>query len=137
MVALPLVLAIIDVNAHVRPLNWSFGWIMILLGFLSGWTLGIFFHRDDFLGGYASFRRRIVRLGHISLVALGMLNLLFGMSPWPVAGTTQSAIAAACFVAGAILMPAVCFLTAWRASMRLLFPIPVAALIAAVAFTVF
>src|SRR3954451_20533551 len=118
-----LLLAVADAAPHVRPLNWSAGWFMILLGFLGGAGLGLCFHRDEFLGGYASFRRRIVRLGHISLVALGMLNLLFGMSPWPVAGTTQSAIAAACFVAGAILMPAVCFLTAWRASMRLLFPI--------------
>jgi hypothetical protein len=34
-------------------------------------------------------------------------------------------------------MPAVCFLTAWRASLRRLFPLPVAALIAAVGLTVF
>ena len=133
---MPLMLAAASDAVRVRPLNWSFGWIWILVGFLSGAAIGLRFHRD-FWGGYASFRRRIVRLGHISLVALGMLNLLFTMSPWPVPGTVQSNVASACFVAGAVLMPAVCFLTAWRPSMRRLFPIPVAALVAAVVFTVF
>src|SRR5690348_16764829 len=109
----PLLLA-----ADPRPLNWSFGWIWILAGFVSGAGIGLFYHRDDFWGGYSSFRRRIVRLGHICFVALGMLNLLFALSPCPAPGTMQSTIASACFVAGAVLMPAVCFLTAWRTSMR-------------------
>jgi hypothetical protein len=49
----------------------------VLLAFATGAGLGLFFHRDDFLGGYNSFRRRIVRLGHIALAALGMLNVIF------------------------------------------------------------
>src|SRR4051794_35973183 len=103
MLAMPLMLAAASDVVRVRPLNWSFGWVWILLGFLSGAAIGLRFHREDFLGGYTSFRRRIVRLGHISLVALGMLNLLFATSPWPAPGSVQSNIASMCFVAGAVL----------------------------------
>ena len=60
--------------------NWTFGWLLILSAFLTGAGIGIFFERDDFLGGYGSFRRRLLRLGHISLAALGMLNVLYGLS---------------------------------------------------------
>src|SRR6266540_3922856 len=47
-------------------LNWQFGWWLLLFAFVTGAGLGLFFHRDDFLGGYNSFRRRIVRLGRIA-----------------------------------------------------------------------
>src|SRR2546428_11293398 len=90
--------------------NWCFGWAFILLGFISGAMIGLRFHREDFLGGYTSLRRRLVRLGHISFVALGMLNVLFALSPFTHAGTRAAAMASICFIAGSILMPAVCFL---------------------------
>src|SRR6185436_7615620 len=63
-----------------HALNWYAGWGLILAAFVSGAGIGLFFHRDDFWGGYTSFRRRIVRLGHIALAALGMINLLFAIS---------------------------------------------------------
>lgn len=61
-------------------LNRQAGWSLILCGFVSGSLLGLGFHRAEFLGGYGSFRRRLLRLGHIALVALGMLNVLFSVS---------------------------------------------------------
>jgi hypothetical protein len=114
-----------------HPLNFFAGWTLVLLGFLSGAVLGIGFHREDFLGGYTSFRRRIVQLGHIALVALGIVNVVFSISPWP-RGGAAAAIASLSFLAGGIAMPAACFLTGWRESFRLLFCIPVAALLIAV-----
>ena len=57
--------------APFHALNWAAGWWLILSGFVVGAGLGLFFHRDDFWGGYDSFRRRIFRLGHIALEALG------------------------------------------------------------------
>ncbi len=106
--------------------NWFAGWTLILSGFLTGAGLGLFFHQEKFLGGYTSFRRRIVRLGHIALVALGALNVLYSVS-CPASGG-----ASLCFIAGGISMPLVCFLTGWKAALRRLFPIPVALLVAAV-----
>jgi hypothetical protein len=104
-------------------MNWAAGWWLILAGFASGALVGLFFHRADFLGGYGSFRRRMLRLGHIALCALGMLNLIVGLS-------SQSSVL---FVAGGVMMPAVCFLTAWEERYRRLFFVPVVTLVAAVA----
>jgi len=113
-----------------HALNFLGGWTLVLLGFISGAAIGIGFRRDDFLGGYSSFRRRIIRLGHIALVALGIINVVFSISPGPHGGAA-AAVASAGFLIGGIAMPAVCFLTSWREGFRSLFCIPVAVLIAA------
>lgn len=122
-------------NAPAHLLNWYFGWSAILAGFATGALLGLFFHRDEFLGGYASFRRRIVRLGHIALPALGMMNLIYSLSPWPLPDLPEAQRASVCFVVGGVAMPLVCFLTGWKKEFRHLFFIPVTSLILAVLFT--
>jgi len=102
-------------------INEAFGWLWIGLGFGSGALLGLGFAREDFLGGYSAWPRRLVRLGHISLVALGALNILFAFSaarialpaPWP-------GIASWSMVAGSILMPVCCGIAAkWRGAVPL------------------
>ena len=40
----------------------------------------MFFHGEDWLGGYGSWRRRMLRLGHISMIGTGLLNLAFALS---------------------------------------------------------
>jgi hypothetical protein len=113
-------------------MNWYFGWGLILTAFVTGAIVGVFFHREDFLGGYASFRRRILRLGHIALAALGMINVLYGLSPVAAEPSLPARIASVGFIIGGVTMPAVCFLTSWRAGFRLLFFVPVTALVIAV-----
>lgn len=109
------------------PLNYLGGWGLVLLGFLSGAALGLRFHRDDFLGGYASFRRRILRLGHIACVALGMLNIL--MSATMPSGARWAALL---LMLGGVFMPSVCFLTAWNDRFKALFFVPVLCLVGGV-----
>jgi hypothetical protein len=121
------------VNGPCHPLNWYAGWGLLLTAFVTGGLLGLGFHRPAFLGGYGSFRRRLVRLGHIALAALGMLNLLYALSPWPGPSQWQAAAASACFVVGGVAMPLVCFLAAWKEPFRHLFVLPVLALVLAVA----
>ena len=105
------------------------GWCLVLVGLVAGLLLGLGFHRDGFLGGYASLRRRLVRLGHIALVALGALNVLWALS----AGSLGAPAAAApLFLAGSILMPAMCFLVAWQPKLRLAFAAPALCLTCAV-----
>lgn len=116
-------------------INWYFGWAMILTAFVTGAGIGLFFHRDDFLGGYASFRRRILRLGHIALAALGMINILFAISMKAVEPSPQVQAASVCFMVGGVTMPGVCFLSAWHTGFRHLFFIPVTALVAAAILT--
>jgi hypothetical protein len=104
------------------------GWIGMLLGVATGATIGLFFHNDEWLGGYSSYRRRLVRLGHISFFGLGFLNMIFAFSVAPLnlrdGGLT---LASWSLITGSVTMPACCFLTAWRKSLRHLFPIPVLA----------
>ena len=118
-----------------HPLNWQAGWLLILASFATGAAIGLFFHRDDFLGGYQSFPRRLLRLGHIALAALGAINVLFSLSPWPPAVTGLSSAASLCFVVGGVAMPSVCFLTAWRRPFRHLFALPVVTLVLAALLT--
>ena len=131
----PAPLAIVAATSVPHPINWWIGWSMILAAFVGGAIVGIWFHQENFLGGYTSFRRRIVRLGHIALAELGILNVVFALSPWPEPGEGIAWAASACFVVGGLLMPLVCFLTGWRAAWRHAFFIPVLCLIAAVIFT--
>lgn len=109
------------------------GWVAMLSGAGTGAVLGLFFHRDGWAGGYASFRRRMLRLGHISFFGIGFLNFLFGLTltvvvlPQP-----HVAIASTGFLVAVIAMPLVCFLTAWKRPMRHLFAIPVLAVLAGI-----
>ena len=64
-------------TAGAAQINLLVAWVWILLGFLSGFGLGLNFHREDWLGGYGSYKRRLFRLGHISFFGLGALNLMF------------------------------------------------------------
>lgn len=109
------------------------GWLDMLAGILSGAVVGLFFYRDEWMGGYGSWRRRLTRLGHISFFGLGFLNLLFAAtSSQLLLGRLSLRIASAGLIAGAITMPICCFLSAWRKPLRHLFPIPVVALTAGI-----
>jgi len=112
------------------------GWSGMLGGALSGAVLGLFFHKENWLGGYASFRRRLARLGHISFFGLGFLNLIFAFTNQLVALPDRPArLAAGALIAAAVTMPACCFLAAWRPTFRHLFAVPVASLFAGIAAT--
>jgi hypothetical protein len=109
---------------------------MVLLGFASGALLGLGFDREGFLGGYGSWRRRLVRLGHISCVMLGVLQLLAALTP--IAGD-RTRLANACWIAwrvGSFSMPLACFLSAWKPACKRLFAVPVACLVSAAAMTI-
>lgn len=115
-----------------HAVNFLAGWWLILAAFVTGAAIGLGFHRENFLGGYGSFRRRLTRLGHIALAALGGLNVLYGLAPVPV-----STVPGRLLLAGAIAMPLVCFLSAWKQTFRHLFFIPVVLLVSAVMLILF
>ena len=119
------------------PVNEAFGWVWILAGLVSGLVLGLFFHRDDWLGGYGSFRRRLIRLGHISFLGLGILNILFASSlPRLHLEGATAALASGALIVGGVTMPACCGLMAWRRGLHLLFAVPVASLLLGVSLIV-
>ena len=133
------------------------GWVMVLLGFIVGAIFVIFAPKEDWLGGYTSSRRRLLRLGHIALIALGTLNIIV----WLVLKTTHPsvgglhdtlkiplrsasqnltaatnslcglpALMAGLFLLGGVLMPITCFLSAMDFKWQYLFSLPAVFLIA-------
>jgi hypothetical protein len=121
-----------NVAMFIQPpeLNLALAWSWVALGLGSGMVLGLFFHREQWLGGYASLKRRLYRLGHISFFGLGVLNLCFYFTVRELAVTGPAVkIAAWAFVAGAIFMPLCCVLMAHAPRLRPLFAVPVLSLL--------
>lgn len=108
-------------------------WIGFLLGALAGAATGLFFHKSDWLGGYASWERRMIRLGHIAFFGLGFLNLGFAVTAKVHFIGIGLAAPSALLIVGAATMPAVCYLSAWRPVFRQLFFIPAGSVTLAVA----
>lgn len=107
----------------------AIGWWLLAAGFISGAVMGLLAQDENWLEGYGSRRRRLVRLGHIALVALGALNII-----WPLTATaaesTQYGLITTCFVIGGVTMGPICFLSAVSWSNRVAFVVPSTALIA-------
>jgi hypothetical protein len=121
----------------LREINFQVAWLAVLLGLLTGTILGLFFHQENWLGGYGSWRRRMIRLGHISFFGTGFLNLAFILSVDHLHLDVAPPVASLGFAVGAVTMPTVCFLSAWRSGLRHLFCVPVASLIVAAADFIF
>jgi hypothetical protein len=110
-------------------LNFVLAWVWILLGFLSGLGLGLFFHRENWLGGYADIRRRLYRLAHVSFFGLGAANLFFYLTTRLLVPSQSLMIASIAFVIGAVAMPVCCLIMAHFPKARLLFAVPVMSLL--------
>ena len=117
--------------------NLVFAWWWMACGCLSGAATGTVFHRENALGGYASWTRRLMRLGHIAFFGTGLLTLGFALSVRPVPETNATLVEAASMslLAGAIAMPLTCYLAAWRKPMRHAFVLPVVGLMAGCVLT--
>jgi hypothetical protein len=77
----------------------------------------------------------MLRLGHISLVALGLLNLAFALSMTALGITEGTLWPSRLLLASAISMPLLCYLSAFKSGFRHLFFIPALSVIAASAMT--
>lgn len=110
-------------------INEVFGWFWITFGFVSGTLMGMKFQDENWMGGYGSYPRRLTRLGHISFLGLGILNILFAHSLERMV-LTQSLhlLASYSFIVGGISMPICCYLMARQKKFQPLFAIPVISL---------
>ena len=122
------------------PLKFSLmaGWYGFLGGVLSGAVMGLLFHREDWLGGYGSRTRRMVRLGHISFFGIGLINLFYALSLDPLGVPPDAGrIGSVSLLVALVTMPTCCFLCAWRKPFRHLFFIPVLSGAAGIAVILF
>ena len=116
--------------------NEALGWTCILLGMLAGAVAGLRFQAEDWLGGYGSHRRRLLRLGHVALMALGILNILFVQGLERVAlGESALALASGGLAVGALTMPTACAIAAFGRRSPALFVVPVTCLLMGVGLT--
>lgn len=116
-------------KTDIAYINLLMAWLWILLGFVSGMVLGLFFRGEQWLGGYASFKRRLYRLGHISFFGLGVVNLMFWLTVrnFPIsAGFVHPASWA--LILGALTMPLCCLVLAHAPKVHLIFAVPVVSL---------
>jgi len=92
--------------------NLLLGWVWMMLGMGTGAAIGLFFHRPDWLGGYGTWPRRMVRLGHISFFGTGFLNFMFAFTFPHDRDDALLTAASVAWIVGAIAMPTVCFASA-------------------------
>jgi hypothetical protein len=117
----------------METINLYAGWAGILCGVMAGAVIGLFFHHESWLGGYASWPRRMLRLGHISFFGIGFINLAFALTAARL-GLAGGAWASILLLAAAVGMPLVCFVSAFWKPFRNLFPVPVLCVLVAVAW---
>ena len=117
---------------YIDALNLYTGWVGIFVGCVAGAVGGLFFHGEEWLGGYGSWRRRMVRLGHISFFGIGFINIAFGLTVGALGIEDGAEAGSYLLLIGAAGMPAVCYLSAYRKFFRHLFFIPALSVIAGV-----
>lgn len=113
-------------------LNIYTAWGAFFVGIIAGAVSGLRFHSEDFLGGYTSWRRRLVRLAHISLFGIGLINLAFALTARALDISSGLTVASVMLVVGAITMPLVCYLAAFKPAFRHLFFVPVLSVLSGV-----
>ena len=114
-------------------INLQAAWIGFLLGAVAGAVPGLYFYGSDWLGGYGSWQRRMIRLGHIAFFGIGFLNLGYALTVRSLNMDTGLTAASVLLLVGAIAMPAICYLSAWKPFFRHLFFIPAGSVTIAIA----
>jgi len=110
-------------------INLYAAWGGILAGFLIGAIVGMFFAKEDWLGGYSSWTRRLLRLAHISCFGIAFINFSFVFTVQYLGLKEGLFMPSRLFVVAAITMPIICFASAFKKPCRHLFFIPALSLI--------
>ncbi|MEN8187204.1 MAG: hypothetical protein ABFR05_08765 [Bacteroidota bacterium] len=110
-------------------INLYAAWIGMLLGGIMGAIQGLFFHKEEWLGGYGSWKRRMTRLGHISFFGIAFINIAFAVTVYVLGIEQEVYIPSVLFIIGAVGMPLICYLSAFKKVIRNLFFIPALSII--------
>ncbi len=113
-------------------INLYAAWIGIFAGCIAGAIQGLFFHKDDWLDGYGSWRRRLTRLGHISFFGIGFINFAFAASLRLLDMEGELVLSSRLLIVALITMPLLCYLSAFKKPLRNLFFIPAGSVIIAI-----
>jgi hypothetical protein len=130
IVGLPSVLG--EASMATVQINVFAAWVGAFLGLLAGVVLGFWYHREEWLGGYASWPRRMLRLGHVSFFGIAAINLAYALTIAALDWHPPHPLFSMLLAASNFLMPLVCGLAAWRPELRRLFVVPVGCAVAGV-----
>ena len=108
----------------MTDINLYAAWIGMLLGGLLGAIQGLFFHKEEWLGGYGSWQRRMMRLGHIAFFGIAFINIAFVYTADKLGIEQEVSTSSLLFLIAAIGMPLICYLSAYKKMIRHLFFIP-------------
>lgn len=113
-------------DENMGKANIIFGWCWLFLGIIGAMWLGLYAFIPDWLGGYASLPRRLLRLAHISFMALALTNILYGLCLDSTGLTRRfKRIGSFAMIITAIGMPLACLASVYNIAFQILFPIPV------------
>jgi hypothetical protein len=117
----------------------AIAWTSLLLGAASGlviglWSFGGPLPEPDWVGGYTELPRRLLRLGHIALFALGMINfMLTRQLAGSDLGKGTIRLALAAMNLGNVGMPVLLFAAVVRPEVKYLLALPALAVALALA----
>jgi hypothetical protein len=122
---------LVILRLSMEKLNLYGAWVAILMGFLLGVLQGLFFHNENWLGGYTSWTRRLMRLGHISFFGLALINLafVFSMAYLKLNESKLINTTSISLLVALITMPISCYVCAFNKRLRFLFVVPIASVI--------
>lgn len=112
-------------NKRIGNINIKFGWFWLFIGLLQAIWIGLYAFSPEWLGGYASLSRRLLRLSHIAFMALSLTNILYGLCIDSVnLSKSLKKIGSYSMIIAAISMPTICLLTISNNFFELFFFIP-------------
>jgi hypothetical protein len=110
--------------------NQLIGWLSLTLGVFSGLILGLWsfdgpVQVPNWIGNYEDTSRRLLRMGHISLFGVGILNILLAREfPWAALGKKGTGTAMTCMTFGNVFLPTLLFGAAIYRPIKYLLPFP-------------
>ena len=128
----------IDKVGHI---NIAFGWAWMCLGFIMGMVMGTRVEQfgvntlkrgPDWLGGYESVPRRLLRLSHVAFIMLPLLNIVFGQHiDAALVSFEWKRLASGSMIFGAIGVPLLCLTAAFYRPAKLFLGVPATAVLVA------
>lgn len=113
-------------------MNLIAAWMGVLVGLLVAVPVGLNFNKEDWLGGYNSWTRRLLRLGHIAFFGVAFLNFAYvATAKWLNIPESTLTTTSLLFVVAQVTMPLVCIGAAFKRQLRHLFVLPVISLVGA------
>ena len=120
-------------------LNIVFGWLWMNMGFITGLLMGLKAEQfglnlkqvgPEWLEGYSSVPRRLIRLGHVAFIMLPVLNILFGQFIDATPLTPQwKQIGSYAMIFGGVGVPVLCFAAAFYRPVKVLLGLPATAVL--------